>query len=297
MSKQPVALELEPIFRGFWQGLPLGPYQLLCLRSFASRALRVEVFSYDPNFTPPEWVIRRDAREIFPTEEVLEYQTGFGRGSPALHANVFRYMMLHRLGGWWIDLDVILMRSMLPQVEFFFARTSDSDPRVNNAVLKFRDQHPLMADAIARCQAIGKNASEWGQTGQSLLTELVERHGLADLCQPFNSVHPIAWFEVAMLFDPNRCDEVRKRCAGSTFLHLFNEVWRGSGIPRELGPPSGSFLDQLFIEHDVGIRFKERMCFNDVMRWIENRNERIKLEEKVRRLLRADRNGAAVQAP
>ena len=285
VSTKPVAFDPQPIARGFWHGPPLGPYQLLCLRSFASRGICVEVFSYDSEFAVPEWVISRDAREIFPTERVLEYQVGFGRGSPSLHANLFRYIMLHQLGGWWIDLDVILMRPTLPESEFFFARFGDSTTRLNTAVLKFPSKHPLMAEAIARSETIGEHASEWAQTGPLLFTELVERHELANLSQPYDSVHPIPWFEVDALFNPDRCNEMRERCAASTFLHLFNEVWRGSGIPRELGPPVGSFIDQLFAEHDIGIGFKDRMTTDNVVRWIENRNRRIRLEGNERRLL------------
>ena len=281
-----MALDLRPIFRSFWHVPPLGPYQLLCLRSFASRATCVEVFSYDPDFVVPEWVIRRDAREIFPTEKVLRYQTvRFGCGSPALHANLFRYMMLHELGGWWIDLDVILMQPMLPDDEIFFARQGELSTRVGNSVLRFPTKHPLIAEAIACSEIVGENASEWGQTGPILLTELIERHELAGLCKPYNSAYPIPWFEIDALFDPARCNEMRERCSGATFLHLFNEVWRGSGIPRDLGPPVGSFIDQLFTEHDIGIRFKNRMTSDNVVRWIENRNRCIRLEENEHRLL------------
>ena len=81
----------------------------------------VELFTYDPAIAVPEWIVRRDANEIWPTDHILSYRNGISRGSFALHANLFRYAMLHRLGGWWIDQDVILLRQELPAQDIFFS--------------------------------------------------------------------------------------------------------------------------------------------------------------------------------
>jgi hypothetical protein len=91
--------------RCFWHGSDLGPYQLLCLGSFVRRAHGIELFTYDTGLAVPDWITRRDANEILPVDRVLHYRSGFGQGSPALHSDLFRYAMLHELGGWWIDLE------------------------------------------------------------------------------------------------------------------------------------------------------------------------------------------------
>ena len=69
--------------------------------------------------------------EIWPTDHVLTYRNDISRGGFALHANLFRYAMLHRLGGWWIDQDVILLRQELPAQDIFFSlgnhRSDDGD--------------------------------------------------------------------------------------------------------------------------------------------------------------------------
>lgn len=266
-------------FRGFWHGCELGPYQLLCLRSFVTHGHQVEVFSYDRGLSVPDWVALRDAGEILPTDHVLHYRTGFGAGSPALHSNLFRYAMLHRLGGWWIDLDVVMLRPDPPPEEVFVAVATQAGDVTGNAVIKFPQGHELLAEAVDRCTALGENVSFWGETGPLLLTELLEKHGLAPYRRPAASAYPVPWSELVALFDPARCAEVQNRCIESYFLHLFNEAWRGSGIPVGLGPPEGSFLDQLFGRHDVDARFRERIKLPDVTRWIANRKEWIRREE------------------
>jgi Glycosyltransferase sugar-binding region containing DXD motif len=62
-------------------------------------------------------------REIWPADHVMSYQNqlDIGRGSFALHSNLFRYALLFEMGGWWTDLDVVLLRPELPQQEIFFS--------------------------------------------------------------------------------------------------------------------------------------------------------------------------------
>jgi septal ring factor EnvC (AmiA/AmiB activator) len=61
---------------------------------------------------------------------------------------------------------------------------------------------------------------------------------------------------------------------------MFNEIWRGAGIPSELGPPAGSYLSACFRRHEFGHRFQNLMNFDNVTRWIANRHDKIMLEEK-----------------
>ena len=272
-------------FRSFWHGSPLGLYQLLCLRTFVRPGHRVEVFSYDQNLSVPDWVARRDANEILASDRVLRYQSGFGRGSPSLHSNLFRYAMLHRLGGWWIDLDVLLLSPDLPIGKFYFAQAAEGAATLNGCVMKFPAYHPLLAEAEERCIVAGENVPRWGDTGPLLLTDLVRKYHLTQLSQPWRTTQPVPWTEVVGLFDPKRSEEISGRCSGAWFLHLFNEIWRGSGIPNNLGPPVGSFLDRLFTEYDLDGLFHERMNFDNVERWITNRRDKIQLEEQNREMV------------
>jgi hypothetical protein len=254
--------EEQATVRGFWHGRHLRPYQLVCLRSFVDRGHAVEIFAYDSELTFPDWIRRRDAREILPAERVMRYQHGFGRGSPSLHSNLFRYKMLHALGGWWVDLDIVLLQPTLPNLEIFAASVGHGEIVVTSA-LKFPRGHPLLLEAVERCLASGESC-RWGQTGSDLLTDLMIKHDLIGVCQPLDTVYPIRFYELSFLFDPARKHEVRTRCANSPFLHLFNELWRSAAIPRDLAPPESSFLEQLFEQHEIGHRFPAAMAYSVV---------------------------------
>ena len=267
--------------RGFWHGEPLNAYQLLCLRSFAVYGHRVELYSYDPSLAVPDWVERKDASQILPPERVLRYRSGTGPGSFAVYTNLFRYALLHRLGGWWADLDLLLLRGDLPQDEIFFAASGQLD-QVSSNLVKFPSEHPMLAEAMARAALL--EVELWAQAGQPLLTVLIKQHGLAQLCRPRTDSSPIAWFELPMLFDPSRTDEVRDRCAAAYALDLHDEVWRGAGIPFKQAPPEGSYIDLALRQHDLGLHFAERMDFADAARWIENLRNSIALDAQLRAL-------------
>lgn len=282
--------EKPSIMRAFWHGAPLSLYQLLCLRSFIDHGHRVELFTHgDDELNVPSWLERRDAREIFDPGFVLRYRDGFGSGSPSLHSNLLRYAILHRLGGWWIDCDVLLLAPDLPDAPVFIAYQADTPKLCGTSLIKFPAGAGLLEEAMEECLRVSESAV-WGQTGPSLLTTLVQKHDLVRLVRPSRTVYPIDWTEIAVLFDPCRTDAVIAQCAQSLAIHLFNEVWRGAGLPSWLGPPSRSFLDRMFQQHDLSSHFTEHMRYAELERWIRNRNDAIVNLEKA-----ADARRTAVQ--
>ncbi|GLH78708.1 hypothetical protein SSBR45G_36170 [Bradyrhizobium sp. SSBR45G] len=238
------------------------------MRSAVLRGHRFELFTYDEDIRAPAWVARRDAREILPASRVLVYRNGIGAGSPALHANVFRYEMMHQLGGWWVDLDMLVLRADLPRGDEFYA----CDPRgvVLTGVLRFPAGSPLLAEAIRRCQEVGEDTAAWGQTGPELITDLVAAFGREGRVASAATAYALDHGDLEMVFDPARCEEMEKRIEASSFLHLYNELRRRAGFPREAGPPPGSYLDRLFKTSGLDITFPYRLQLPELRRWLNN---------------------------
>ena len=92
--------------------------------------------------------------------------------------------------------------------------------------------------------------------GPHLVTKLVHDYALDHVVRPISSAYPIDFLDVPAMFDPLRRDELNERIADSDFVHLWNEYWRRVRIPKELGPPKGSFLDELFAR--FGFSFDRR---------------------------------------
>jgi len=238
------------------------------LRSFVDRGHQVELYTYDySEIEVPDWIVRKDAQEIWPADHVMCYQNqlDIGRGSFALHSNLFRYALLFKMGGWWTDLDVVLLRPELPQQEVFFSIESLDPLRATLSVLKFPKGHPAMMEALEKCVTLGETPL-FGETGADLFTEMVAKYDLAKFGQPMELTYPVSALDVPSLFDPAHRDELLNRCEPAYFLHLFNETWRRAGIPRGLGPPEGSFIDYLLRQHGFDV-LSPRMELADLKRW------------------------------
>lgn len=262
-AQHTIAREPQTV-RTFWHGTAMGPYQLMCLRSFVDRGHRVEVFSYNSDLRLPDWIEVKSAESIMGRERILRSLSE--NGPVAIHANLFRYALLHQLGGWWIDPDTLLLTPDLPQDDVFIAGP-DIFGRPPTGALKFFAGHPMLADAIARTEALGDSLEGWERSGATLMGTLLDIHQFGDF-RNSQSLGPLSWFDVPDLFDPACSEELNRKCNDFRFFQIHDEVWRRAGVPHNLAPPEGSFLASLLAKHETDARFPARMAFNEVNRWL-----------------------------
>jgi len=251
--------------RSFWHGETIGTYQLLCLQSFVERGHSVELFTFEPALDLPGWITRRDAAEILPRERVLRHLPE--QGKIAVNADLFRLALLHRLGGWWIDPDVVLLRTELPASDVWVSGPTEFGS-LSTAALRFPAAHPSLTDALILASSHEDDVEDWGDAEDSLLTRSLAANGMVAPLQSPGAASPVSWFDVARLFDPSQAASLAKELDGKCFLDLHHEVWLRAGIPTFLGPPRGSFLDRLLHRHEFGLTFAAEMEFRDVKRWL-----------------------------
>jgi hypothetical protein len=261
--------DLTPVVRTFWHG-PFSPYEALCLRTFAAAGIRVELFSDQPAMELPDGVVLRNARDII-DDDVAFYRHEFDGPSPALHSNHFRYALLEKIGGWWIDADVLFVADALPATSRFIARQADDE--LNTAVMKFPAGDPLMRACHVRSVAMGIDA-RWGEVGPKLLSRLQPE--FAPQLEPAERevAYAIGPDEFQKFLLPDACDEVERRISQSAFVHLWNEMWRRAGIPKHIAPPKGSWLDRMFERHRFSPAWSNRLEPDHVERWAALRRDR-----------------------
>lgn len=237
------------LFQSFWWGGPLSPYEWLSLKSFVDFGHDFDLYSFDPHIAVPAQVRVRDATELVGRAELFLYERGFGKGSPAGFANLFRYKLLAERGGWWVDTDVVCLSDAIPDYPQFVARQDQE--LVNNAVLRFERRHPVMLRCLALAAEKGRSV-RWGDTGPRLLTqvmrELGETRGIFDpsVCYPVDPFHALD------VLRPARLARVTARSEGSQFLHLWNQMLTHAGVRKTCLPPRGSLLRHLVERHQVG---------------------------------------------
>ncbi|EKS41892.1 hypothetical protein HMPREF9695_00984 [Afipia broomeae ATCC 49717] len=262
-ADHPCAADPQTV-RTFWHGDAIGPYQLMCLKSFAASGHRVEVFSYNRDLNAPSWISVEDAAEILPRDLVLRPLGD--EGAFAIHANLFRYALLQKMGGWWIDPDVLLLKADLPAGDVFFAGP-DVFGRVPTGVLKFPAGHGLLTEALAETESLSNSWDGWEESGSALLTSLIERHKMNGKILGRMPLGPVSWFDVPDLFNPDRAEKLSRLCNDFQFLHLHDDAWRRAGIPHDLAPPEDSFLDSQIRKYGLGADFPAKISFRELNRW------------------------------
>src|SRR5688572_29281920 len=119
---------------GLWVGPSLSPLERACIASFLQHGHQFELYVYGPVTGVPDGCRLEDAASILPADRVFVHTDGEAQGSVAAFADVFRYELLHRRGGWWVDLDVFCLSPALPDAGFVIGRQSQNV--INGAILR-----------------------------------------------------------------------------------------------------------------------------------------------------------------
>jgi len=113
------------IVHSLWIGKSLTQLELLTLISFTTNGHLFYLWTYNEIETPlPSGVVVRDANEILHSSKIFKYkysnQYGHGKGSYAGFSDLFRYALLYKFGGWWVDMDVTCLKPLDFQEPYVF---------------------------------------------------------------------------------------------------------------------------------------------------------------------------------
>jgi hypothetical protein len=262
---------MSHVFQSFWVGETLSPYEKMCMRSFVDHGHQFHLYSYAKSLDVPSGVVIKDAADVLPQSECFCYKKGFGTGSYSAGSNLFRYLLLTRSGGWWVDTDVLCLTDVIPSYEAFFAH--EDEEFVNGAVLYFNADDALINACLVEARGIGDNAS-WGELGPRLITKLATSLNRVADALPANLCYPIHYSEALTLLLPDRCAGIQEHVRSSLFLHLWNEIFRQAMIEKSRLPPRGSYLRAMADRHPVSgwageyILHEEPQALDGLAEWL-----------------------------
>lgn len=227
-------------FNSFWHGSKLSWLEWACIESFVRRGHTFRLFSYEDlaQLEVPPGVIKADAAEILPRNEVFEFDRSFSGFS-----NIFRYALLLQQGGWWVDADVYCQVDSFPDCRYAWA--SEDEQFINGAILKFPVGDPTLADILKAAVRIGRKVQVWGQLGPRLLTCFLFDWP-DQLYGSTRDFYPVPWRDTHRLWLPEDHASVAAACAESPFVHMWASVLSRLGIDRTAAPPLDSFLHRLY---------------------------------------------------
>jgi len=125
-----------PIIQALWIGESLSSIEQLCISSFLKNGHEFHLYTYDRVGNIPEGTTIKNGNDILDSSKIVRYKNG----SVSLFTNWFRFEILKKFGGFWVDLDVICLKP------FNF---SDNEPvfslevegRICTAVMSFPKNH------------------------------------------------------------------------------------------------------------------------------------------------------------
>jgi len=211
------------------------------LRSFLACGHNYHLYVYDDIKNVPDGVILKDASEILPSSDIFQYTE---HKSYAGFANFFRYELLRQRGGWWVDLDVVCLKSFSFQNDYVFASERDTSGRecVTNAVIRAPQAAPILADACTICRSKEPKRLKWGETGPDLLHDRVRRHGLWSYVVTATTFCPIDYFHFIDCVLPGGPIDFGEQ----TFaVHLWNEMWRRQALDKNETYAASSLFEHL----------------------------------------------------
>lgn len=251
-----------------WVGERLGYIEQLCIASAAAAGHPFTLYSYTPGAlrNVPNCVELRDAREIMPEERLVRYADC---GAIQLGANLFRYELLLKDSGYWVDMDFCFLKPLDFQDPYVFGWEHEN--WINNALLRIpatsemayelctlpeTNRRPPWFGPRRTAQYYWKRLTKgdirvqdlpWGTYSSGMVTYLARKYGVEKLAQKPGAFYPVRWKDAHTLMGP--AELVESKITSSTYaVHLWYS--RISGLVSN-PPPKGSYLDKLCCQFGV----------------------------------------------
>lgn len=161
--------------QSLWVGSRLSAMEILCINSYLANGHEFYLYAYNDILNVPKDTIIKDANEIVPKKDM--YIDNFG-GYVNL-SNQFRFTMLYKLGGWWVDMDTVCLKPFDFDKSFVFSsEIIGPRTRVNNTYMKSQPGAKYLKDCLDFLLVRGQEHIHWGELGITLLSRMIFRNQL-----------------------------------------------------------------------------------------------------------------------
>jgi hypothetical protein len=238
----------EKVANFFWHG-ELSLFEYYCIKTFIRKGFEVNVWSFE-DLKLPKGCNRQDAQKILSKDKLFSITMNNKSKSLAGFADLFRYHLMYKEGGWWFDSDCICLKEADEFLQLsknkFVAGWEDKN-NINNAVMLMNnitaEQFVFRANEICENK---NNILDWGDIGPRMVTSLIKELNLEKFCLSESYFYPIHYRNALLALDPYKTNDVEILCKDSYVYHLWNEVLRKKNINKNVMPPVNSFLHKHF---------------------------------------------------
>ncbi len=180
-----------PIIQSLWIGEPLSNLEKLCIQSFLDNGHDFHLYIYDDVGDVPDGAIVKDATEIISAGEIYGHKHG-KNNSFAPFSDRFRFELLYKKGGYWVDMDTVCIKPFDFQTQIVLSQNIEHEHnkfmRCSMHVIKFPAGHPALKELTERCANFNKTRRY--MSFYYAFSDVVMSHDLFHFSQPplcFNS--------------------------------------------------------------------------------------------------------------
>jgi hypothetical protein len=156
-----------------WIGNVLSPLERLSIRSWIAMGHTVKLYCYSEIDNIPNGVDLQDANSIIALSMMCPASDNKRLSkSYTFSANRFRYELLARYGGVWLDLDMVLLEPLRCADDYLFAKVNSS--KLNNAVLGVGKPGMSLAVRLAEVAADPLKLQPWDTLDRRLKKRLIQ---------------------------------------------------------------------------------------------------------------------------
>jgi len=166
-----------PIIHSLWIGNSLSNLEKLCVQSFLDHGHEFHLYVYDEIDGIPSGATVKNANEIISSIEVFQFNNSYTQFS-----DLFRYEMLYKVGGFWVDMDTACIKPFAFADEIVIQTHPNFLSRFINTTIGFPAGHESMQKLLTQCRNIGmpKHYFEFLR----LFSQMVVEHKLERYAQP-----------------------------------------------------------------------------------------------------------------
>ncbi len=208
----------RPKVNGLWYGSELGELERLCIDSWVKNGYEFHLWLYD-DIKVPKGVVVENANDIVLLDQYFTYTKGHTKNTPVAFSNLFRAHLLYKLGGMYVDLDVLCTQPQNFTKRFIFTEQGHklSDYHVGTCLIYAQDKgEQIFEDWIDWIDSLKLTSVSHGGLGPDLFTKLVIEHELKEYVLPKKCYCPVDWELYKDIFEYK---------LDSYGIHLYSSIW------------------------------------------------------------------------
>lgn len=212
----------------YWEGR-ISNLEMLAIKSWLANGHNVSIYTYKKYNSHiksfHDCMEVRDASEIIPVDRRWKV-----KGISTIFSDLFRYYLLDKLGGWWMDLDIVLLKpitthSPIVMSSHFSEKEGDlyKDSFVNGAPLKIPRGHFFVKSLIKDSESFDSLKLNHASIGSCLISKTVSDLNLEQYVECSEVYSPVGYHEIQNIIKPGfGFDRITEKTVG---IHLFNTSW------------------------------------------------------------------------